>query len=1315
MLKSQVLDFRTKTIYNVSYFEDDTIDTVRHAIAASMNTHPDRLFILISLKLKNDYYQKDPTRWEDLFDRLSYGGTKVLKEAFQEYQLQYRTPQTDVAFDSLDRTEWMTKPDTLSDLHSPTRDFQELRIFGVESAKSYVLPFEFNAPLVSKIPAARLPQPMIASLVSTMYTPSQIESFTVIPYDPSAETAQLAYFPFLRSTTPNVLSDEIIAILEKNKKLLSDLLSYKVYEPRSINIRYARFHTKFIETNFGNAVRTRFEQIFYGMTLSEEVPYIGFFTGRNEVMRHKFYVDNPKKGKVPFLDMAVWKRWDTRRPPRNLPTLILYRGSAKEVYDRIAITDIDITMTFYRDESNSDDLNTLKKEGLEWLKKFDALSSFIDKNDIDSERWKVQELELYLDYSRILERVDPRRLNCISFLFNQPDPSEAKFNFLRTDRTNYGISPVEVKVLQMMRDGDIKPTNLAQELSISVEKAKLIIQDVQNKLDTDPNIEDRAFRNYPSIEILDKEIVVKFVAEIDRIVKYASLLRYIVGTNDSKLDAICPKRMETVKVDVGIAPKQEVEVDEETKQQFGDLFGFLEADEEVAEKPVKKQEEARPITLDIATSERSKYSYFNQRLKMFDPKTFDPNVEEFQYTKACEHKRQPIILSDRELEFLEGDEYDPRDYLPENKMMETKDPDGLVICPEYWCIRDQIPLTEEQLVKENGEIKCPVCGRKLRITDTEDPREYSIIQRKEGFVFPRDTTFVSPKTKRLMPCCFKTPRKEKASDDAPDKYYVNRETIVGLKELRLAFLTQQMIRSLQLTETYELLSGPVKRLNNGMSGFFRVGLGRPSDTMPEILGLTTKVAPPLESVQTVLKCSFLRTWKKQNNAHLQEIDNALKKIAPYDSDSTVRSNLAHIISGIHSAYQKKELSVLEELEYVCIFLQCDIFRVNTTTNTVGCLFYSPIVKPRSRGIVILQGEKTTDVLCHVTRLPRGFQYKGNIFESPFKKETYSILEKLRTQACKTKIPSSSTALSVVRDVLGMSGSTDFQIILDPFGRGQAFFIPNHIFVPFQPVPLQDMTQPKIMGYGNVSPETYPPYAKVREYLEIAKAYNEGFAFEEDLYNASGKRVEVLLACGLRIPVLPETGQVADPLEVVETANTIGESEIVFGQESDELTREYKNVSYATEIYEFLLYELTFDLQEDETRLRNALSTDFPKKSDVEPLLRKWFEEKVEMTKATSPVEFISKIRKPCGQFKSKNTCNGNMCAWNGKTCKVEVKHTVRKDNLFHRILTTLLENTKIRAMILDGRTTPFFSTVLYLEMPNELIVSDSDIGDILVR
>jgi hypothetical protein len=37
---------------------------------------------------------------------------------------------------------------------------------------------------------------------------------------------------------------------------------------------------------------------------------------------------------------------------------------------------------------------------------------------------------------------------------------------------------------------------------------------------------------------------------------------------------------------------------------------------------------------------------------------------------------------------------------------------------------------------------------------------------------------------------------------------------------------------------------------------------------------------------------------------------------------------------------------------------------------------------------------------------------------------------------------------------------------------------------------------------------------------------------------------------------------------------------------------------------------------------------------------------------------------------------------------------------------TLKENPKQRALVLDGRLSPFFSTVLYLEMPHELITSD---------
>jgi hypothetical protein len=43
--------------------------------------------------------------------------------------------------------------------------------------------------------------------------------------------------------------------------------------------------------------------------------------------------------------------------------------------------------------------------------------------------------------------------------------------------------------------------------------------------------------------------------------------------------------------------------------------------------------------------------------------------------------------------------------------------------------------------------------------------------------------------------------------------------------------------------------------------------------------------------------------------------------------------------------------------------------------------------------------------------------------------------------------------------------------------------------------------------------------------------------------------------------------------------------------------------------------------------------------------------------------------------------------------------------VLRRLAKTLAGNDKQRALVLDGRMSPFFSTVLYLEMPHELITT----------
>jgi len=44
--------------------------------------------------------------------------------------------------------------------------------------------------------------------------------------------------------------------------------------------------------------------------------------------------------------------------------------------------------------------------------------------------------------------------------------------------------------------------------------------------------------------------------------------------------------------------------------------------------------------------------------------------------------------------------------------------------------------------------------------------------------------------------------------------------------------------------------------------------------------------------------------------------------------------------------------------------------------------------------------------------------------------------------------------------------------------------------------------------------------------------------------------------------------------------------------------------------------------------------------------------------------------------------------------------------LLRRLAKVLKDNEKQRSLVLDERLSPFFSTILYLEMPNELITTE---------
>ena len=1303
MLKGEIIDITSKNKYNVSFFDDDSIDTVRHKVGAAMDIHPDRLYILVGLKLPSEYYTRDPRHWESLFERLSFNNDPLETDIFSEYQLQYRTPTTQIPFRAYDKAEWMSYPEELKSILEPPTDFIEYRIFGVEELRSYILPISnLSSTLVSRIPAVNLPIPENTKLFNSFYQSDQFVRFIVRPYDELAESSMPTYYPLLRSTTPSKLTEEAIRLLQKSSKTLDDLLSLKVPEPSEVSIIRTRFYIPWVDTDFGTAIRTRFEQMFYGITVSKETPCISFFTSKDQISRHKFFTED-SKNKKPFLDMSIWSSWWSVKPARNIPSLILFRGNSKHYFDRITITSSDMVISTHRPEGNTETIEQLQRQVADWLLSLDSILPFLSKEDLHKSRWELQDMSFLAKYSDKLEDFDLLRFNCISSIFDIADKTKSQFSLMRTDHSNNGLSAIEVKILQMMKDsnGNLKPESVSEELSIPIQNARELIQHVQNRIEEDPRIGEKAFRGYPTLRLGSDYIIVSSISNLEKSLQYSNLLRYVLSNPESdSLNEICPKRAEKVVAESATISTEPLEVDAALAEEYSDLFSFLEQEEEV--ESVSETVDTTDTTQRISTEQKqgTTYNYFKSRLQKFDPITFDPTGS--QYPKKCEQKHQPIILSDIDLKRLSGGPYDIKNgSVSADKLVDTENPDGTIICPEYWCMRDQIPLNDDQLKKESGEIRCPVCNGKLQTRTTDNPRDFPLIKRETGFIYPGFVEYKSPRNGRPMPCCFKKSRvkkNEKTEKVLEDKYYVLSVEKTAKPE-RIAFLPTNVIQSLHINEKYESFkNGEVRRLMSPNKGFFRVGLGRPSEYLSNFLKLKTKIPSPRESVETILKCSFLHTWKRIGTSHLDSISNQIK------NDTLVKESLAKIISGIDEAFHKKELTLLEELEYCALALQCDVFRIHTNTATLGCMFYAPMVRPRSRGIIILQNEDEVDILAYTERKARGFEFQSNIYESPFTKETYVELEKLRNQSCKLKIPSYNEALLAIQQILPLIEADDYEIVLDPYQRGQAFYVPAKLILPFQSTSLPDVLQAKISGYKEIPSENLPDYESMKEILKTASKISSGFAFKEDLFNNKKQKVELLLDSGLRIPIKPIEAEEHESGEVIETVRELGESNLVFGEDSKDLKDQQREISYAAEIYEFLLFQLTKDLETDYKELAGVLLQVSPKLKEVQPLLEKWFVETTQFVNIKEPKQFLSKIREPCG-----DTCDGELCGWDGKICKVQINSGIKKDKLFHRLLTTLIDNSKIRSMVLDGRTTPFFSTILYLELPHELIVTDYEL------
>lgn len=112
------------TLQSVTFFEDDTIETVRQLVALASSSHPDRLFLEVKASLPKEHYATNPRHWSDLFLRLSLDGSRITADSLRTYVRQVR-PGAGVIEKDVTREQWEDHDEYLQPLFAPDTDFEE--------------------------------------------------------------------------------------------------------------------------------------------------------------------------------------------------------------------------------------------------------------------------------------------------------------------------------------------------------------------------------------------------------------------------------------------------------------------------------------------------------------------------------------------------------------------------------------------------------------------------------------------------------------------------------------------------------------------------------------------------------------------------------------------------------------------------------------------------------------------------------------------------------------------------------------------------------------------------------------------------------------------------------------------------------------------------------------------------------------------------------------------------------------------------------------------------------------------------------------
>lgn len=1344
------------TEYSVSILVDDTIERVRQKVGQVLNVHPDYLFIYVESKPKQFNY----ATWNEFFKLLERNG-EIDRNKLQTF-MDNTNPKGVVPEDLPILTEsvWNQRlVNFLNELYE--REYTEFIPIGmIPNENKGVYPLA-----ITKLNSDCSP---IGNLV---YHDSMIWNdggYSDILYVKQAaeidNSCHKLYFPLLKLSGDTNITGRIPAFpAELNASLERDSKIIKHWETLESEMQKSKYYKTIIDkyTNSGY-LRIRWkhrynpadrfltlEQLFHAIPVNNIIPAVIFQKNLTQPSSYKMFA--PAEGKV-YVEESEFKRWLRVSFPKTEPILLLYRypetKDGKMPIVRMGITEEYIHIAI----ENQTSTNLISEEVMEELSDvlFSHIKPFISNINPD----KVWESSTY----RIV--FDPAQAGCIipatkrDALFSALDP----YILPITDTTKGNI------ILFYKRVSDFGSRN---------EKDEFVVNKLSQGLSAD-----QVFKEYqgvyPTIDQAQQEQAYARILELDensalaflknvRILFPTTYSMEIQGITNKDLAtkiqdfcqvllAICFPKLRSssqifkTTIDT-LIPSKPIEIkankleDVSEKEEFGFDGDFLSMLNSVLEQPdfIPKVDQPKPHAVadepDLEEDEEgditksgSTHRIILSRLKKHDPQKFKTPADiepRNRYSKLCKKESQPIVFSYSEWDGIKKDGSVPgilNDFEGNKDLViDDSEKKNKYICPDYFCIRDEIPLMEKDLLKVDGKKVCPKCNGQI-IPDLPASKQhkldysvYTLVESGKDFKYPRfvKKTMDSDLFDSPLPCCYISAKEEKDTPARPKKdetaNYILQEDRFPLPsdQLRFGLLPAVVDNYLGLNSSSNFVKdGHI--MKPGTTTLLRKSVAQPviMNTLHEIQGKKSEFLEDIRNFMSLSNGNLIRLYGKNWQ---RASEDQRKQFGIWAETNSYESDDKYMFR-IWSAWKEYTTRVFADdlpLSHVWDLLQresnCKVIVFNFNDPD------APYIRCPPLGADTFESE---DIILFVE--------KGCIFEPVVlaekvkNKMNYTLIlnhKLLESKGIHFKFPEQlydtcrmTTKLYVPPKQLNVSNlNVDDVLILDPYSRIIAAYdsSKNGLYAVY-PTALPATVKNEFV-YGYQTEFLKPVKAQIDYLLQTNEPYLKPTRLII-LHQKPETIVAIETQSFLRIPVQPEVLRENYDLEktVVPSFDANIDTALIFPGKWGVIDSVDKSIRNDM-LRDWVLFELTEFLHSKEgSPIFERLTTESEKTKQIVKLLEDWISDTF-TNKAPKSLEF-PKYKSNCS---SSETCSG-VCSLDSGTCKVSLAMSdLTPESILEWVLYALYSDDKKRYRIMNG-TYPRITASLYWPSERELVFSEND-------